>query len=212
MQRAIDLPTVKADFTLFIITSLPKHIELPWKLIIAIPNKVTTIAPLIKLSLSRNHCLVHTYHIQSPITKMPSLRSISSALRAPAQARARSVTHRQSAIISPAASVQQACLFHGAPASRLPYKDDQDRKSLKPQTTQGSVSGTDQEAAESDAAFDRNTTRPEAEKDQAEKGSGGNPLETSGADQSKSKPVGDSGVTRQENKKSSSAHSPEKKG
>ncbi|ROW13476.1 hypothetical protein VPNG_04480 [Cytospora leucostoma] len=142
---------------------------------------------------------------------MSPLRSISSALRAPAQARARIVTHRQSAI-SPAASLQQTCLFHSAPASRLPYKDDQDRESLKPQSTQGSVSGTDQEAAESDAAFDRNTTRPETEKDQAEKGSGGNPLEGSGANQDKSKPVGDSGVTKQENKKSSSAHSPEKKG
>lgn len=152
---------------------------------------------------------------------MSSLRSITHALRAPLhQTRgAGTLAHRQSLL--PRASVQSAAAaspFHTAPPTRSPYKGDQDRESLKPQSTQGSMSGTDQEAAESDAAFDPSTTRPESEKKQAEKGSGGNPLETSGANQGKSKPLGEEGggethnVTKQENKKSSRGHSPEKKG
>ena len=144
---------------------------------------------------------------------MASLRSISNALRGPAQARARTLAHRQ--YLTPA-SVQSS--FHSSPISRRPYKDDQDRQSVKPKSTEDSLSGTHDEAAKSDAAFDPSTTRPENEKAQAEKGPGGNPLETSGADHGKSKPLGESGgqethdVTKQENKKSSSHHSPKKQG
>ncbi|KUI52938.1 hypothetical protein VP1G_00469 [Cytospora mali] len=144
---------------------------------------------------------------------MSTLRSISNALRAPVQGRARALAHRQ--FLSPA-SLQSS--FHSTTASLFAYKDDQSRETLKPQSTQGSMSGTDQEAAESDAAFDPSTTSPESEKNQAEDGSGGNPLETSGANHSKSKPPKGSGeqdtqnVTRQENKKSSGGHSPQKKG
>ncbi|ROW08287.1 hypothetical protein VMCG_03171 [Cytospora schulzeri] len=157
---------------------------------------------------------------------MSSLRTISNALRAP---RARTLAHRHFLFPSPAASSTSTSTstspkpslyspFHSTSASRFAYKDDQDRESLKPQSTQGSMSGTDQDAADSDAAFDPSTTRPETEKDQAQEASGGNPLETSGANQSKSKPLGESGggethgVTKQENKKSSGGHSPQKKG
>lgn len=144
---------------------------------------------------------------------MSALRTISNALRAP---RARTPAHHRQ-FPSPAPTSLQSS-FHSTPASRFAYKDDQDRESLKPQSTQGSMSGTDQDAADSDAAFDPSTTRPESEKDQAQEASGGNPLETSGANHDKSKPLGESGgqethgVTKQENKKSSGGHSPQKKG
>ncbi|ROW03484.1 hypothetical protein VSDG_01306 [Cytospora chrysosperma] len=159
---------------------------------------------------------------------MSSLRTISNAFRA--APRAHTLAHRRfpfpapsSASVtktttSPLQSSSSSSPFHTAPAARLAYKDDQNRESLKPQSTQGSMSGTDQDAADSDAAFDPSTTRPEREKEQAREPSGGNPLETSGANQEKSKPLGQSGgqethgVTRQENKKSSGGHSPQKKG
>lgn len=144
---------------------------------------------------------------------MSSFRSLSSALRAPGQARAHAVARRQ---LLPPAQLQS--FFHSSPASRLPYKDDQDRESVKPKSTEGSLSGTDGDAAASDAAFDPSTTGPEEAKDQADKGSGGNPLETSGAKPSKSKPLGEDGggethdVTKQEKRKSSKGHSPKKQG
>lgn len=162
---------------------------------------------------------------------MSSLRTISNAFRA--APRAHTLAHRRFPFAAPSpasvtptntttsplqSSSSSSSPFHTAPAARLAYKDDQDRESLKPQSTQGSMSGTDQDAADSDAAFDPSTTRPEREKEQAREPSGGNPLETSGANQEKSKPLGQSGgqethgVTRQENKKSSGGHSPQKKG
>lgn len=149
---------------------------------------------------------------------MSPLRTFSTALRAPW---ARTLVRRQfpsTASVSVSASASLQSSFHTTPAPLFAYKADQDRESLKPQSTQGSMSGTDQDAADSDAAFDPSTTRPETEKDQAQDASGGNPLETSGANQSKSKPLGESGgqethgVTKQENKKSSGGHSPQKKG
>ncbi|ELQ35912.1 hypothetical protein MCOR27_006974 [Pyricularia oryzae] len=55
--------------------------------------------------------------------------------------------------------------FHGAGIARMPYKDDQDRESLKPRAQEYSKSeGGDNEAAKTDAAFNPNKTRPETEK------------------------------------------------
>jgi hypothetical protein len=75
---------------------------------------------------------------------------------------------------------------------RLPYKDDQDRESLKPRSTEHTKSSTDEDlAAHDDAAFNPNKTRPETEQDTAAVGADGNPLNASGANQDISKPQGD---------------------
>ncbi|KAK7737245.1 hypothetical protein SLS63_003036 [Diaporthe eres] len=145
---------------------------------------------------------------------MASLRSMRSILRAPAPARPQTLGPRQ-LFLTPAAAANG---FHSSPRPQLPYKDDQDRESLKPKSTEGSKSGTDDAAAQSDAAFDPSTTSPEGARDKAESESGGNSLDVSGANPSKSKPLGESGgeemqgTARQETKKSSHGHSPEKKG
>ena len=75
----------------------------------------------------------------------------------------------------------------------MPYKDDQDRNSLKPKSTEGSKFGTDQGAAETDAAFEPSNTRPEEEKEAAGNKNEGNPLAVSGANLKKSVPLGDKG-------------------
>lgn len=163
----------------------------------------------------------HTYRTYlHPIqANMSTLRTLINTLRAPRATRTPAHHHHHFPSPAPTTTLlQRSSPLHTTPPSRLPYKHDQDRESLNPQSSQTTMSGTDQEAADSDAAFDPSTTRPERERDQAEEGSGGNPLETSGADQSKSKPLGESGgqethgVTKQENKKSSGGHSPQKKG
>ncbi|KFY45069.1 hypothetical protein V494_01161 [Pseudogymnoascus sp. VKM F-4513 (FW-928)] len=76
---------------------------------------------------------------------------------------------------------------------RMPYKDDMDPKSLKPKSTEGSKSGTDQGAAETDIAFDPSRTRPEEEKKAEDNSKEGNPLDVSGANRKKSLPLGDKG-------------------
>lgn len=145
---------------------------------------------------------------------MASIRSMRSVLRASAQARPQTIAPHQP-FFSPAAAARG---FHGSSRPQRPYKDDQDRESLKPKSTEGSKSGTDQDAAETSAAFDPSTTSPEGAKDKAEGETNGNPLDVSGANHGKSKPLGSQGgaemhgTTRQETKKSSHGHSPEKKG
>ncbi|KAI6377732.1 hypothetical protein MCOR25_002456 [Pyricularia grisea] len=55
--------------------------------------------------------------------------------------------------------------LHGAAAMRMPYKDDQDRESLKPRAQEYSKSeGGDNETAKTDAAFNPDKTSPETEK------------------------------------------------
>lgn len=67
--------------------------------------------------------------------------------------------------------------------TRMAYKDDQKRESLKPKAHDYTISGTDEEvAASEDAAFNPNITSPEAAKETAGEGDGaGNPLEFSPA-------------------------------
>ncbi|KAH8776426.1 hypothetical protein F5883DRAFT_640114 [Diaporthe sp. PMI_573] len=145
---------------------------------------------------------------------MASIRSMRSVLRAPARAWPQTIAPHQP-FLSPAAAARA---LHSSPRPQFPYKDDQDRESLKPKSTEGSQSGTDQDAAETSAAFDPSTTSPEGAKDQAEGETNGNPLDVSGANHDKSKPLGSQGgaemhsTARQETKKSSHGHSPEKKG
>lgn len=101
----------------------------------------------------------------------------------------------------------------------MPYKDDQDPNSLKPKSTEGSKSGTDQSAAETDTAFDPSSTHPEEEKNAADNKKEGNPLDVSGANQENSLPLGDEGglemkgTTKNKGSgKASGGGSPEKKG
>lgn len=77
-------------------------------------------------------------------------------------------------------------------APYFPRKDDQDKDSLNPQSTEYSKSGTDDAAAaEEDAAFNPNKTRPEQAERSAESSSNGNPLDVSPGNPDVSKPKGD---------------------
>ncbi|KAH8897053.1 hypothetical protein GQ53DRAFT_594790, partial [Thozetella sp. PMI_491] len=69
------------------------------------------------------------------------------------------------------------------------YKHDKDRESLKPRSSEGTKSATDEEvSAHKDAAFNPKKTDPAEAKATAGKGGKGNPLEASGANQELSKP------------------------
>lgn len=110
--------------------------------------------------------------------------------------------------------------YHSSRRLQLPYKDDQDRGSLKPQSTQGTQSGTDDTAAKTDTAFDPSTTRPEHEKKSAGKETANkgeaNPLDKSGANHETSHPLGSKGgpemhgTTKNKDKKASWSGSPGK--
>ncbi|KAM0331609.1 hypothetical protein ACHAQA_003288 [Verticillium albo-atrum] len=78
--------------------------------------------------------------------------------------------------------------YHATLAARLPYKDTQDRESLKPSGTEGTKSGRDSDTGDLAAAFDPSVTSPEAAK---EANSGNEGLDVSGASQDVSKPRGD---------------------
>ncbi|KAL6874970.1 hypothetical protein J3F83DRAFT_729377 [Trichoderma novae-zelandiae] len=83
--------------------------------------------------------------------------------------------------------------YHTTAARRLPYKNSQDRESLKPGSNEGTRSGRDDDvAAQGDAAFNPSKTDPESEKAAAGRGNETNPLNASGANQEFSKPMGDS--------------------
>ena len=84
--------------------------------------------------------------------------------------------------------------YHTTPALRLPYKDSQDRQTLRPRSTQHTKSASDDDvAANVDAAFNPHKTSPEVEQETAAAGADNtvNPLEASGANQEISKPHGD---------------------
>lgn len=119
--------------------------------------------------------------------------------------------------------------YHATFISQLPYKDDQDRTSLKPKSTEGSKSGTDDAAAQTDVAFDPSKTSPEEETAAAKHeektksndsggGGTGNPLDVSGGSHKESKPLGDEGGAEMKGtvhgtrEKASGGGSPEKKG
>ncbi|PHH61372.1 hypothetical protein CDD81_450 [Ophiocordyceps australis] len=77
--------------------------------------------------------------------------------------------------------------LHTLPTRRLPYKNSQDRNSLRPQSAEHTKSARDDDASQATkAAFDPQTTSPEAETRQA-----GDTLDASGANQALSKPRGD---------------------
>lgn len=103
---------------------------------------------------------------------------------------------------TPAMRLSLSLQYHQTTRLGYPYKDDQDRKSLKPKSTDSTRSGTDDDVAHTDVAFDPSKTRPETEKKQADKeakkkqgnkGTKISPLEASPANQNISKPQGDHG-------------------
>lgn len=102
-----------------------------------------------------------------------------------------SSTLRMLSRTAPRTSITTRAL-HTTAAPRLPYKDSQDRESLRPGSTENTKSGRDDDAAKNpDAAFNPDKTRPETEGAAAADGTDGNPLEASGANQELSKPTGD---------------------
>lgn len=64
------------------------------------------------------------------------------------------------------ASVRRSRLSTSAP--RYAYKDDMDKDSLKPKSTEYSKSGSDGEAADTDEAFDPQKTSPESQQQSQE--------------------------------------------
>lgn len=87
------------------------------------------------------------------------------------------------AVAAPSPSIRT---FRSAAAARSPYKDDQDRNTLKPRSTEGTKSGRDDDVAKNSEAFDPSRTRPETERQ-----GGGPELDVTGANQDVSKPQGD---------------------
>jgi len=71
----------------------------------------------------------------------------------------------------------------------MPYKDDQDKDSLKPRSSEYSKSGSggDDGAASSDAAFDPGQTRPEEQERNVGKESGGDANNSLGVSPANSK-------------------------
>ncbi|KAM5346620.1 hypothetical protein ACJ41O_009625 [Fusarium nematophilum] len=91
--------------------------------------------------------------------------------------------------------------FHTVTGLRAPYKDSQDRETLRPVSNENTKSGRDEQMAgeHADTAFDPNATRPEEEAAQTSKESdsrGEDPLSASGANQELSKPMGDEKTIR----------------
>ena len=111
---------------------------------------------------------------------MAILRSLTSAAAAPRAS-------------LPAATAARRRFLHSTPAVKMPYKDDQDRESLKPRASENTKSGTDGDLADNpDAAFNPDKTSPEAAHAAAAAGRDtSDPLEASGANQSINKPRGD---------------------
>lgn len=91
-----------------------------------------------------------------------------------------------------AISATQARFFRSITTSNSPYKDAQDKDSLKPRSTQNTVSGRDDDLVDHPkAAFKQSQNAPETEREAAGENANGNPLEASGANQDLSKPQGD---------------------
>lgn len=87
------------------------------------------------------------------------------------------------------------------PLARLPYKNSQDRESLRPGSTEGTKSARDDEVATEhpDAAFNPDKTSPEEAMESSKRNrtpNGRDGLEASGANQEINKPTGDEKVNK----------------
>lgn len=88
--------------------------------------------------------------------------------------------------------VTRRCQLHATAARRQPYKNAQDRDSLKPQAQENTKSGSDDDvSSHGEAAFNPKKTDPQDAKETAGKDTDGNPLDVSPANQEMSKPQGD---------------------
>ncbi|EGO53979.1 hypothetical protein NEUTE1DRAFT_131661 [Neurospora tetrasperma FGSC 2508] len=82
--------------------------------------------------------------------------------------------------------------YHSTPPLQTAKDFKSDRTTLRPASSEGTVSASDDDVAHLDkTAFDPNKTSPKEETESAGKESNGNPLETSGANRQFSKPQGD---------------------
>lgn len=98
-------------------------------------------------------------------------------------------------------------------AARASYKDDQDRQTVKPQSTEGTMSGTVNDVVDKkDASFNPKKTAPADEMESAGRESNGNPLEASGANQEFSKPKAPEAAGDRSEKKKSGGHRGKKQG
>lgn len=77
-------------------------------------------------------------------------------------------------------------------ALHSPYKDSQERDSLKPRRNEGTATGSDDEVASLEEAWDKARTRPEEELEESRRKGGWSVLDGSGGNQEFSKPQGDS--------------------
>ncbi|KAL8393152.1 hypothetical protein RB595_003087 [Gaeumannomyces hyphopodioides] len=114
--------------------------------------------------------------------------------------------------LAAAAATQRTSQYHWTSPARLPYKDDQDRGSLKPKAQEyvkGNEGGDDAAAHRDDAAFNPDKTRPETEKDSA--GDGSNPLELSPANSDLSAGKEEEGKTSGQKKQTRSGGRDQKK-
>ncbi|KAK0707538.1 hypothetical protein B0H67DRAFT_315760 [Lasiosphaeris hirsuta] len=79
--------------------------------------------------------------------------------------------------------------YHPSKSCSIPYKDDQDRQTLKPRPSDSTKSGSDLDLSDhEDASFNPTVTSPEEAKKSVQRESNGSPLEFSGAN----KPISDS--------------------
>ncbi|KAF7543583.1 hypothetical protein G7Z17_g10627 [Cylindrodendrum hubeiense] len=107
--------------------------------------------------------------------------------------------------------------IHNSPLTRLPYKDSQDRESLRTGTSEHTKSGRDEDIARDrpDVAFNAQEPKPEeaAARSAKKGGTGTDPLEMSGANKDISKPVKEDDSGKEVRKGGASKErSPQKKG
>lgn len=125
------------------------------------------------------------------------------------------MSSRLSALIRTSASKPSPRLFHTTALCRLPYKDSQDRESLKPRTNEYTRSGHDHDIVNDhpDIAFNADQPEPEKAASRSSKESNGNPLGVSGANMDVSKPAEQKGAGKETRKGGASrGRSSQKKG
>lgn len=98
---------------------------------------------------------------------------------------------------SPWIQVQSRSITYTTPLT-FPRKDSQDKDSINTEATENTKSGTDDQAASNQAAFDPSTTRPGQEKVESEQEKDGDPLDVSAAnpDVSKARPPQEGGAQK----------------
>ncbi|KAI5464636.1 hypothetical protein BGZ63DRAFT_421642 [Mariannaea sp. PMI_226] len=105
--------------------------------------------------------------------------------------------------------------IHATPLSRLPYKDSQDRQSLRPGRNENTKSGRDDDVASNrpDVAFSPNEPKPEQAAAKSSRKDNGDPLEVSGANRDVSQPAEQTGAGQEVSKGGASkGKSSQKKG